>query len=86
MPRKALWLVTQVTEQGTEAMVTKSEYKDHRAKSRDGTGWRQSVSIQGKARGGVTASHRKGNGGKRGRGRKNGVKEPRKAGRGGACL
>lgn len=60
-------------------MVTKSEYKDHRAKIREGTGWRHSVTVQGKARGGVTASGRKGKGGKRGQGKKNGVEESRKA-------
>lgn len=37
--RKALWIMTQVTEQGAEDLLTvlmKTEYKDHRAKSREG--------------------------------------------------
>lgn len=39
MAREVLWIMTQVTEQGAEDLLTvfmKNGYKDHRAKSREG--------------------------------------------------
>lgn len=49
---------------GARSPWLQSEYKDHRAKSREGTGRRHSVKVQGKARGGVSDSLRQKRSGK----------------------
>lgn len=49
---------------GDRSPWLQSEYKDHRAKSREGTERRQSVKVQGKARGGVSDSLRQKRSGK----------------------
>lgn len=43
---------------GDRSLRLQSKYKDHGAKSREGTGRRHSIKVQGKARGGVSDSLR----------------------------